>query len=314
MVTLGVDFGGTRVKVGIASGGRIRGHTDFPVTGSAADLDFVGQAAHKLGAVAIDRVAIAVPGVVGADGRGLVEAHGKYGWMLRADLHGWALRAFGADATVENDARAALLGEAWLAGAAEANAAILVLGTGIGTAAIVGGRLLRGPDGTAGILGGHCTIDRAGGLCNCGNIGCAELYGGGWALADRLREWLAVQDGGSQVGEARAWWERRLGRGGLGFWDVTERHRTGDPAAKAVWGGALDAWGAVAVSLCHAYDPQVVYLAGGVVRSADLILGPLARHLDRHLWRALPRPQIRVSANPALSVLQGLAVLSEAAA
>ena len=86
-------------------------------------------------------------------------------------------------ATVENDARAALLGElAHGAAVGVRDAVLLVAGTGIGTAAVIDGQLIRGRSGHAGILGGHLTIDRGGDPCNCGNLGCAEVYGGSWSL------------------------------------------------------------------------------------------------------------------------------------
>src|SRR5690606_29951579 len=103
-------------------------------------------------------IAIAVPGLVDAAGRRLGEARGKYDWLLGVDLAEWARDALGASVYVENDARAALIGETSTGCAAgESDAIILVLGTGIGTAVLVDGRPLRGPDGSAGILSGHVT-------------------------------------------------------------------------------------------------------------------------------------------------------------
>jgi glucokinase len=296
---LGVDFGGSMLKVGLADAGQLIDSVRLPVDGTAADLDRVADAARSLaGEGDIDGVGVAVPGLVDAAGRRLVEAHGKYAWLLGADVLGWAERTFGATARLENDARAALIGET-SAGAAigEGNAVILVLGTGIGTAALLDGTPVRGPHGSAAILGGHVTIDRNGPACNCGNIGCAEVFGATWALPARLEHHRAAGVTGEVDGTE-------------GFAGVVAGARRGDSLATTVLDEAVRAWAICALNLCHDFDPEVVIVAGGVARSADLIAPALQDHLDAHLWGSLPRPRVVVSAEPDLSVLRGLAVLA----
>ena len=58
----------------------------------------------------------------------------------------------------------------------------ITLGTGIGTAAVVDGRMLIGNKFIAGNLGGHMVIDRNGIKCNCGKIGCMEAQSSTWSL------------------------------------------------------------------------------------------------------------------------------------
>lgn len=296
---LGVDFGGSMLKVGLADAGRLVDSVRLPVDGTAADLDRVADAARSLaGGRKLDAVGIAVPGLVDAAGRRLIEAHGKYAWLLGADVLEWAERTFDASARLENDARAALIGET-SAGAAigERNAVILVLGTGIGTAALLDGAPVRGPHGSAGILGGHVTIDRDGPACNCGNIGCAEVFGATWALPARVEHHRAAGVAGDVDASG-------------GFAGIVAGARRGDALATAVLDEAVRAWAICALSLCHAFDPEVVIVAGGVARSSDLILPAIESHLDAHLWGTLPRPRVLASSEPDLSVLRGLAVLA----
>ena len=74
----------------------------------------------------------------------------------------------------DNDARAALVGEVlWGAARGKRNVVMLTLGTGVGGAVLVDGKILRGASGAAGHLG-HMTLDLHGGLCICGNRGCVE--------------------------------------------------------------------------------------------------------------------------------------------
>lgn len=313
MPRLCVDFGGTNIKMGVAVADEIVDSTEFPVTGSAADLDAIGAAARRLGVEAqgVDAVAMAVPGLIDAERSRLVLAHGKYDWMMGADLTAWAAAAFGAAAIVENDARAALLGEA-TSGAARgaADAAILVLGTGIGTAVMVGGGLLLGPSGAGGNLAGHTTIDWDGPVCNCGNVGCAEVFGGSWALRDRIADRVDAGVGGASATRWRERLDATASAGeAIGFADVFDLAAAGDAVAVAVRDDAIRAWSVVAVTYCHVVAPEVIVIAGGVARAADAVIPAMQAYVREHIWRVLDVPRFVVADDPAISVLRGLAVL-----
>jgi glucokinase len=93
---------------------------------------------------------------------------------------------------LENDANAAALGEMWQ-GAARGYQTILclTLGTGVGGGIILDGKLWRGADGTAGELG-HTSVEPFGGVqCECGNVGCLEVYASATAIVRMAREALA---------------------------------------------------------------------------------------------------------------------------
>lgn len=294
-----IDLGGSSIKVAVAEAGKLTSVTTVPGRTDAVDLARAANYVRDMASGApIDAVAIAVPGLVSADGRSLREAHKKYAWLLGSDLAGWSEDEFGAPAQLANDARAALLGEVTSGCAAGSrDAVILVLGTGIGTAAMIGGVILSGPHGSAGVLGGHVTVDRNGPICNCGNIGCAEVYGSSWGLAMRA---TALRSGGI-VGSVEV---------ADGFASVTQGAREGDALATALLNDAINAWGACAVSMCHAFDPDTIILTGGVAHAADLVTGPFARYLDEHVWGALPRPRVVVARDPAHSVVRGLVALA----
>lgn len=298
--TLCVDFGGTRIKLARLAGGVVLESGSLPNTNDPADL--VGVAA-TLGtwvrAHGTPRgVGVAVPGVVTPDGAGLASAHEKYGHLLGADLRGWAAASTGVPAracVVENDARAALAGEAG-AGAArgERDVVLMVLGTGIGAAALVDGRLVRGAHGFGSILGGHTTVDLAGPVCPCGNVGCAETLAGSWALGPRA----AGHPGFAASPLARV--------PHPGVRDVLVAADAGDPCAEWVLGRAVAAWGATAVTLCHCFDPAVLVLSGAPMLASDRLLPALRDWVETHLWSGMPRPRILVAQQPELSVLRGL--------
>jgi glucokinase len=277
-----IDFGGTSVKLGVLSAGTPTATGQFPVGDGADPLGRAEVAARDLlSGARPDAVGIALPGVVDRSAGTLVRAHDKYTSLAGVDVRAWAETAFGAPAAIENDARAALVGETVHGVAAGARDAVLMtIGTGIGTAAMMDGTVLRGATDHAGILGGHVTVDVHAGPCNCGNVGCAESLASTWALRTHpdLRALVEAAD-----------------------------H---DRTARDVLDGFVRVWGAALVNLCHAYDPAVAIVSGGVLAARDAIVPGLTAHLERHLWSSAHRPRVVVPDRPDLSVLRGLAVIA----
>lgn len=107
------------------------------------------------------------------------------------------------------------------------------------------------------------------------------------------------------------WRDTRLGRrlagsADVGVRDLVElRH---EPVAAAVLERFVAAWGSVVVSMCHAYDPDVVVLSGGVMRARDL-LPRITEFATAHLWASAHRPRIVAPERPEWSVLRGVAAL-----
>jgi glucokinase len=302
MTALCVDFGGTEIKLGVLDGGEILAASVLPNTGGESDLEAVRTAALELAGrvgARFDGVGIALPGVVDRARGSLVAAHDKYDWATGRDLRAWATDAFGVPALVENDARAALLGETTYGCASGATDAVLVtLGTGIGTAAMIDGVLLRGARDHAGILGGHITVDIDGPACNCGNVGCAEAIASTWALQRDLADDPDLAEAlGNGDGDAG-----RASRPGLK--DLLEH--AADPRVAPTVDRYLRAWAAAIVGLCHAYDPSIVIVSGGVMRSADVVLPRLTELVHDHLWSSSYRPPLVTPAAPEHSVLLGL--------
>jgi glucokinase len=298
-----IDFGGTAVKLGVLSSGSPLATTQFAVGDGADPLGRAEAAARELLATAGDApagVGVALPGVVNRRAGTLVRAHDKYTCLAGVDVRAWAERTFGVPGDIENDARAALIGEtAHGIAAGERDAVLIAIGTGIGTAAMMSGTVLRGATDHAGILGGHVTVDVDAGTCPCGNVGCAESIASTWAVRRELRR---HPDHPSSA----------LARGPVDLRALTDAAAT-DHVARDVLGRFVRVWGAALVTLCHAYDPAVAIVSGGALGARDAIVPALSEHLQRHLWSSAHRPRVLVPERPDLSVLRGLAVVARAA-
>lgn len=307
-VTVAIDLGGTSIKLGLFDGSLALATLEIPATGTIADLASVRDSVARISASAdatngFGGIGIAVPGVVDRAAGALIGVHDKHPWALGRDLVRWAEDAFNAPAVLENDARAALVGERRYGAASDhPDAVLLTLGTCIGTAATMSGEPVRGASDHAGVLGGHITMQLDGPLCNCGNVGCAEALASTWALPRIIADHPELAD--------HPEWADRIDRGALGIRDLMTAP-TSDRLAADIAERFIRVWGGVAVGLCHAYDPSIVIVTGGVMRSAARILPGIRAHVDAHLWSTSPRPIIHTPAHPENSVLLGLAALAE---
>lgn len=297
-----IDFGGTAVKLGVFDSRTLVAQEEIAIGEAGVDLASVADRAGRLldGAEPA-ALGIAVPGIVDESGSSLLAAHGKYADLHGVDLRAWSREQFGVAATVENDARAALIGE-MVAGSARGarDAALIVLGTGIGTAAALDGRIVRGAHGHGGILGGHVTVDVLGPRCTCGNIGCAEALASTWALAADARA------GRLDLGPALS--ARLAEDGAIGIRDLVETR--GEAESQSLLERYISVWAAAVVTHCHAFDPEVVVLTGGVLRSADAILPALRETVHQNLWSSSFRPAFVVPEDPSASVMRGIAALA----
>lgn len=294
-----IDFGGTEIKLAVIDGARILGSESLSVRGDARDLDAAAVASRALierTASAPSAIGIAVPGVVSPASGRMLHANAKYDFLQDFDLRTWAAAQLGLPAVVENDARAALIGETSTGSAAgERNAVLITLGTGIGTAAMIDEVPLRGTTGHAGILGGHVTTDIHGPVCPCGNVGCGEALASTWSL----RQVGPQPSTGSGIGP-----------GGGGGKPATVKELFESDDRSELRDGFLHVWGATVVTLVHMYDPSVVILSGGILRAGDAVRVPIETYVSAHLWPSMTTPRFVVPPEPEYSVVRGLSTLA----
>lgn len=293
MFALALDMGGTHIGCGVVENEKLLAHRSVPTNPEARLSDLLPELGHVLRSLIADSgkpgdsclgIAVGFPGIVDVRRCRITSTLRKYADAPELDLAGWARQTFNAPIRIENDARLALLGERF-AGAAKGagDVVMLTLGTGIGSAAILDGHILRGVHAHAGCLGGHMTVRLDGRVCHCGNVGCAEAEAGGWALPDIVRGWAGFEQ--SSLSAAHH----------INFKTLFEQAEAGDVLAREVRDHCLRIWAATVVSHVHAYDPELVLLGGEVMKAAEQVLPVVQSYVDIHSWSSWGKVRLRAA-------------------
>jgi glucokinase len=197
---LGLDLGGTHVKLALLDEGRVVEQRQAPTLsedGPDAVLRRVVELGRTVGPV--DSIGAALPGLFDENGTALLLPN-LYGEWRGRPVRGPLENGFGAPVRLINDGHAFALAESTLgAGRGAANVMCVVCGTGIGGGLVLDGRLHLGPAERAGEFG-HQTVVEDGLPCSCGNRGCLELYAGARAIARAA----GAESFDDAVGRARA--------------------------------------------------------------------------------------------------------------
>ena len=280
---VGIDLGGTRIKGLLLDGdsGEVLAEANRPTRlESAADgrprwFHDVAGIAREWDPEDARPLGISAPGIGAPDERCILDMPGRLQALAGFD---WTTQLERARLVpVLNDAQAALLGEVWL-GAARGlrDAVMLTLGTGVGGAALVDGKLLKGHTGRGGHLG-HVTVDWRGPPDICDTPGSLEDAIGTATLPRRSK-----------------------GRFRLTA-DLLAAAAAGDAEAARVWEDSVRALAAALASLINVLDPETVILGGGIAEAGEALTAPLAAALDRCEWRplgrAVPVVRARLGAN-----------------
>jgi len=272
---VGVDLGATNLRVGVCDAQRQL-------------LSFVKEPtlAHEGTALVIERIAKAVVKairesrkpreemvgvVIGACGlvnrqTGCFVSSSVMPTWQKVALAEPISRAVDLPVILENDANAAVFGE-WWAGVAQGtrNVVGMTLGTGIGGAAIVDGRLYYGSNDQAGEFG-HMTVDPDGPQCFCGNRGCLGLLAGATGMVQRCVE--QIRRGrhsllaGSVDGE----------RATLTAQAIYEAAVVGDELAAEVVVQTGKYLGIGVANLLSCFNPDMVIFTGGMTGMGDRLL------------------------------------------
>lgn len=191
MPSLGVDIGGTNARAALvdASGTLLASEREAWSDRSLESV--VATVSRLVQQVAGDAVPKDAPVGVGFAGMvrgGVVVNAPNLGWR-NVDLGSALEQSLGRKARLVNDLSAAAWGER-TAGVAKGldDTFTVFVGTGVGSALVVGGQLVLGATGVAGEFGHIKVVPEGGRPCGCGEHGCLEAYAGGAKLTEWMRE------------------------------------------------------------------------------------------------------------------------------
>jgi predicted NBD/HSP70 family sugar kinase len=142
------------------------------------------------------------------------------------------------------------------------------VGSGIGAAIVVGGRVYYGKQGYSGELG-HCTVMDNGALCGCGRTGCLETVASGTAIEAAAR---AASRGGRPSRE-------------LDAHAVAVAAQAGDPEARRILARAGDYLGMGISYLVNLLNPEMVVLGGRVIQAGECLMDPVRSSVSRRAMR-----------------------------
>lgn len=264
-MTIGVDFGGTAIKIAEVDGANILRATSIPTPIGASPPAILDAIAGALGVVTPSppTIGVAIPGEVDATGRcyRLPNVPGFEGLEIARELE---VRT-GARVVVENDGTAAALGERLFGhGRQHPSFIIVTLGTGIGGGLVLGRKLVRGAHGFAAEIG-HVTVDSRpdAPACVCGNRGCLEAYAGTHALLAEFER------NGGTASEIK---------------DVADSARNGERAGLAVFAALADVLAIALNSIQNILDLDAIVFTGGVANSFDLVEPRLREALRKRCY------------------------------
>jgi glucokinase len=273
LVLLGIDIGGNQIRAGMvdAEGAILASRT----MATPGDLDTFLPSLQS--AILWLMETTSLPAGVGVGCKGIIDPdstrieaitgsmHFLQGQLI-SDMVGLPVEV---PVFADNDARVALAGEmVWGAARGHEDVLMLTLGNGVGGAAVINGRLLRGHSGVAGQMG-HLTVEPDGALCACGNRGCLETVFSARAIEAEAQ--AAVHRGCDSVLTRLFREQPQLATCRTVFGAAREA----DAVARSIVSRAIFKLGAAMAGLLHLFDPEIVILGGSVADAGADLLIPL---------------------------------------
>lgn len=264
---LGIDVGGTNVKLGLTNAqGRVIARTHFStktflrskvrlIKATVAAVQRILQE-NRLTLRHLKGVGVGLPGLVDPY-RGVVKFLPNIPGWKNVPLSAILRQYFKLPVIIENDVNLITLGE-WKFGAGinSRDMVCLTLGTGVGAGLVLDNRLYRGPGFVAGEIG-HIPINEQGPACNCGGFGCLERYVGNRFL--------------------RAKAAAMFKRPGMQIEDVFALANKGDQRALRFWQETAVHIGNALTGVVNLLNPRRIIIGGGVANNEKFLFKTIER-------------------------------------
>ena len=263
--SIGFDFGATTIKTGVVHDGvilekgkvietRQDGNTDALIDEMIKEIE-----ALKSRYADVQAVGFGVPGIIDPVEGMVIHLTNVKGW-LRIPLREMVQSATGLVTNLENDAKAMAYAE-WKhgAGAQVPNVVCVTLGTAVGGALILNGKLYRGTNYVAGEIG-QMSIDYQGVDYVYGNKGALEAYVGHLKITERAKEIYAAAGKAISNEEAVAK-------------NLSAAADRGDELADQVWKDIGLKIGVGLINVIWVINPGRIVIGGGVSQAGERLFG-----------------------------------------
>ena len=289
VLSIGVDIGGTKVAAGVVDeDGEILRHLVRPTPSRSPEAveNAIVEVVDSLSdGLPVKSAGIGAAGWVDTE-QALVRFSPHLAWR-NEPLRDRLSERIDLPVIVDNDANAAAWAEyEFGAGRDSRVMTCITLGTGIGGALVINGRVFRGRYGMAGEFG-HMTVVPDGHWCPCGNRGCWEQYASGNSL---VRDAKALLAEGSPEASSLLHYVPDKDPAHLVGPDVSRAAVDGNQVAIELIADVGTWLGRGMASLAAALVPDLFVIGGGVSAAGDLLLDPARAAFGRALTGRGYRP------------------------
>ncbi|ONN26936.1 glucokinase [Thermosipho affectus] len=273
MKIIGVDLGGTYVKIGLVDtkSGKILKKSSIETKvhlGGETVVKRIADAILELSNGDFHAVGIGSPGSIDKD-NGIVRFSPNFPDWHNFELGPELLKLLNKKVYIENDANSFVLGEKWFgAGKGKKHIVALTLGTGVGGGVISHNKLITGNNGIGTELG-HVIINPNGPLCGCGNYGCLEAYASATAIV------RMAQERKKKYPDSLIFKDNEITAKSI--FDLAKQN---DRLANMIKDEVVEALAIGITSFIHIFNPEVIIIGGGVSRAGDILFNPLKKRVD----------------------------------
>ncbi len=282
MKIVGVDLGGTNIKAALVdeSGEITRQKTTKTLVNEGTKMicNRIIGLIREIAQGELVKVGIGSPGSIDRE-NGVITYANNITALNGVELVRMIKESTGYDAYLENDAKAAALGERWFGSARNIdNFIVVTLGTGVGGGAYTEGHLIVGGHGYGGEIG-HMIVDPSGPVCSCGSKGCLETF----SSVTGMREWVKIFQ--ERYPDSLVF--KYSGNGPVDAKAIFDAFKEGDRLATLVvrkfnWGLGIGIG-----SMVNIFNPDLIILSGGISRASDIFLKEVRQVAHEHTYPSL---------------------------
>ncbi|GAA0820793.1 ROK family protein [Clostridium tertium] len=283
MKYLGIDIGGTSVKLGLVTDkGKILASDNYEVAFDNYKTPIFETVKKSIERFLKDNsinkdelmgIGVSATGQVNSNTGIIVGVGGNIKNWCNTEIKKELEEIYNLKTTVINDANSMVIGEQWIGKAKNyKNIMGITIGTGVGGGIIVNSNVLLGNIGIAGELG-HFSINSNGKVCTCGNIGCYEQYASMTALIKNVKE-KYIDIGNLSISKEEI--------NGKYIFDELEK---GNKELESVVINWIEDIGKGLVSLTHIFNPEIIIIGGAVSKQEKLFIKPVRNYVLSHVMQ-----------------------------